>query len=128
MPRIIDYIDKIAREKKRDVLYVVFDPDVFGDWYYHDWVARKELISWCEAAGISTLPCGRFANENYLISHMGELYLDIPYDESDPLYQKLCAYLENPDGSMRIPGVTFCALTLEKAMENANHDVPGFWE
>lgn len=56
------------------------------------------------------------------------IYIDVPFDENDPQYQQVQAYMEHADGSMRFPTVKFWYLPLEKAMENAHHDEPGFWE
>ena len=36
--------------------------------------------------------------------------------------------IENPDGSMRYPEVFFIHCSLDKAMENAAHDEPAFWD
>jgi hypothetical protein len=33
-------------------------------------------------------------------------------------------YFENPDGTMRLPGVAFWLLPLATAMKNAHHDNP----
>ena len=49
-------------------------------------------------------------------------------DEADRDYQKTIGYLENADGSTRLPGVGFFVLKLGVAMKNAHHDEPGFWE
>lgn len=43
-----------------------------------------------------------------------------------PAYQALEAFLENPDGSMRIPGTAFWLLSLDLAMKNVEHDEPGY--
>ncbi|APR93817.1 hypothetical protein PATSB16_04730 [Pandoraea thiooxydans] len=52
----------------------------------------------------------------------------MPFDLADPIYQKVAAYLENPDGTTRIPGARFECLPLSRALRNKHHDVPGFWE
>ena len=58
----------------------------------------------------------------------GDIYIDVPFDTDNPVFQKLSSYLETPDGVMKIDGVVFCYLPLDVAMENAHHDEPGFWE
>jgi hypothetical protein len=52
----------------------------------------------------------------------------VPYDENDPIYQKLRGFLEKPDGTSALPGAHFCYYPLEEAMKNASHDAPGFWD
>ena len=61
-------------------------------------------------------------------SYRGSIYVDVPFDTTDSTYQLLQTYLENPDGTMRHPTVTFEYYPLEMAMKNAHHDEPGFWE
>ncbi|TCF97861.1 hypothetical protein BZM26_28950 [Paraburkholderia strydomiana] len=61
-------------------------------------------------------------------SYAGEVFIDVPYDEADPMYQKVQAFLEFPDGTMRFDDVRFWIVFLEHAMKNARHDEPGFWE
>lgn len=140
MPLLIKHIDAIAREKQRGVLFVAFRPqneeggvdDDFSifpplvDW--ENLESRQELIAWLDENNISWLPCGEFANPNLMISYQGQLYIDMPFDVSTPKYQKLAAYLENPDGSMRQPGIDFYYLSLDVALKNSEHDEPGYWE
>lgn len=140
MPLLIKHIDAIAREKQRGVLFVAFrseneEGDADEDFSIFppsiDWEnlgSRKQLIAWLDENGIPWLPCGDVANPNLMISYQGQLYIDVPFDTSIPKYQKLAAYLENPDGSMRHPGVNFHFLSLDVAMKNKEHDEPGYWE
>jgi hypothetical protein len=60
--------------------------------------------------------------------YLGQVYIDVPYDESLSEYRELRDYLEHPDGTMRHDGVRFYAMPLDYAMQNAAHDEPGFWE
>ena len=132
MPQILEHIDKIAREKGRDVLFIEFDKDVFPDDDYENWSIRNELIEWFEKNNIKAIPCFLLAQKGNVIvfqeQYRGWLYLDVPYDETIPDYIKLKDHLENPDGSMKIPGVTFCYLALEIAMKYKHHDKLGFWD
>ena len=141
MPLIIEYIDAIGRKKKRDVLFVTFtaeiDPQVEEDddlaifppqvdWENHS--GRKQVIEYLDKNGIAWHPCGPRANPNVMDSYQGWIYLDVPYDVALAEYRLLETFLENPDGTMRIPHVVFNVLPLSSAMENAHHDEPGFWE
>ena len=150
MPMLVQHIDKIARDKKRDVLSLVFhlfeaegeiseESEVGLDLetldlealLYFDYEAckpRQEVMKWLTANGIQFCPCLGAADEQGMQSYAGQLYIDVPFDENDPVYQKLRDYLENPDGTMKISGITFCYYPLEMAMKNAHHDEPGFWE
>lgn len=134
MPMLIDHIDAIARKKGRDVLFldfpVEYDDDLFGA-FSMDWDSlpiRKQVIAWLDQAMIEWQPCGEMANENTMVGYLGRIYVDVPFDQTDPEYQKLAGYLETPEGEMKLPGVKFCYLPLEMAMKNAHHDEPGFWD
>jgi hypothetical protein len=135
MPMLIQYIDAIARKKGRDVLFVTFpacEPGPLRDrgqrTDYQDCTVRNELITWLDRNGIEWEPCGPFANPNRMVSYWGQLYLDVPYDVNDPVYQNLADHLENPDGTGKIDGIQFCYLPYTRAMDNRHHDEPGFWE
>lgn len=68
------------------------------------------------------------ADESYMCPFEGQIYLEVPFDENDPQYQIVRDYLENPDGTMHLKSVWWWYVPLERAMENARHDEPGFWE
>ncbi|USD35839.1 MULTISPECIES: hypothetical protein [Ferrimonas] len=136
MPQLIEHIDKIARMKNRDVLYLVFtnenkceDDSILGDllFDYEDHVTRASVIRWLEENNIPYQPCAGEASENGYSSYSGSLYLDVPYDENNSDFIKLSEYLENPDGTMKIKYVLFGYFTLEMANKNKHHDEPGFW-
>ena len=146
MPMLIEHIDAIARKKQRDVLYVTFeapkpesgltseteeDEEELRWFLKFDWEhdpMRQQVCEWLTDQHICWFPCGYVASEHSMGRYQGQIYIDVPFDETDPTYQRLQGYLEHPDGSMRFPTVKFWYLPLEKAMENAHHDEPGFWE
>lgn len=135
MPMIINSIDYIARQKKRDVLFVTFMP-LNEDGYFadeaFDWencVTRKRVIDWLESNEIGYLFCHRFWADGLLeYPYQGQVYIDVPFDQNNKQFKKLQDYFENPDGSMKDPTVRFCYITLEQAMKNAHHDKPGYWD
>lgn len=129
--QLIKHIDQIAREKGRDVLYLAFhprDPELRRNYDYRSDAMRESILEWLTAHQIAWMPCGPFANVSGFGSYNGQLYLDVPFDKELPQYTELCEFLEFPNGSMRQTGVRFYVLLLEKAMINAEHDTPGFWE
>lgn len=137
MPQLIEHIDAIARQKQRDVLFLKFsDPEnPYGEirkqnsnWDWESSVGRQSVIEWLNNNQISWLSCGDVADTNSMRSYAGQIYIDVPFDEANPVYQQVLGYMENPDGSTRRPGVRFFALTLHAAMKNAHHDEPGFWD
>ncbi len=109
-------------------MYITFDRKIFDDHECETWQVRKEIIEWFEENNIKIIACGDVANEFGFESYRGQLYIDVPYDENEPDYIKVRDYLENADGSFRIPGVLFCYLPLDYALKNKHHDEPGFWD
>jgi hypothetical protein len=129
MPQHIEHIDKIAREKQRDVLFIGFilltntSSPIYGK------AADDNLhLKWLQENHISYQPCGLIANENAMPQYQGHLYIDIPMDEANSDYQKLLAHFENEDGSPKDAHCVLYYITLADAMKNAHHDEPGFWE
>lgn len=137
MPQLIDHIDRIARKKQRDVLLLEFHPESMSafcirdeseSYDYQNDKVRDEIIENLDKCKIPWTPCAQIASPGSMCAYLGQIYLDVPYDEELPLYQVLQEYLEYPDGSMRFSSVRFCYFPLEIAMKNAHHDEPGFWE
>ena len=80
MPQLLKCIDAIARQKKRDTLFVTFpsrDPDTAFDEYSPH---RAALINWLEAHHIGWMPCGGVANPNVMGPYQGHIYLDVSFD------------------------------------------------
>lgn len=135
MPQIIQYIDAIARKKKRAVLFIGFGPqdksaDMFSDNSYDYFTdeRRTEVLEWLTQNNILWEKCGPFVTASFCFGYLGDVYLDIPYNVENEQYQLVREYIENPDGSMRDERVTWYYLPLEHAMKNAYQDEPGFWE
>jgi len=137
MPQILKHIDKIAREKKRDVLYIVFneqkndndlDIEKYLSYDYKEDKTRQELLKWLDENNIPYEKCGPTASENGWESYRGQLYIDVPMDEKDERYLKLNEHLEDEKGDVKIEGIGYYFLPLKVAMKNAHHDEPGFWE
>lgn len=139
----LKYIDEIAREKQRDVLYLEFHPlptvnpntvETLEDeikyleserrvqkYRYAEDKVRDEILENLNKLNVHWELCQGLPT-GYLESSKGQIYLDVPFDENLPQYQVLQEYLEYPDGMMRFPTIRFHFLTLEKAMENVNND------
>ena len=128
MPQILEHIDKIARDKKRDVIYISFAREIFPSYNYKEYDERKKLLEWLENNNIPYSLCGPLASENGWESYRGQLYLDVPIDDESEEYKLICAHMDSPDGSFRIPGVESWIFPLKVALENKHHDEPGFWD
>ena len=128
MPQAIEHIDKIARDKNRDVIFINFSKEEFPSYEYAKYDERNKLIKWLKNNNIPYSQCGPLASENGWESYRGKLYLDVPIDEENEQYQLICEHLDNPDGSFKIPGAESWIFPLEKALKNKHHDEPGFWD
>jgi len=128
MPLLLEHIDKIAREKKRDVIFINFDKEIFPSYDWENYDERNNLIKWLKKNEISYEMCGPIACECGWESYRGQLYIDLPIDENNTKYQLLCEHLDGPNGTFKIPGVEAWIMPLSVAMENAHHDEPGFWD
>lgn len=127
MPQLIQYLDKIAREKQRSVLmlnFIDYSMTLFEvlDFDFEQYEPFVEITAWLDENGIKWQPCT--LQSNMVLT--GRIYVDVPFDENDPVYQKLAGHLENPVGSMKIEGVAFYYMPLDKAMEYAYQDEPGY--
>ncbi|HIE4429511.1 hypothetical protein [Burkholderia multivorans] len=129
MPQLIEHIDAIARKLKRDVLYLEFvkaqRPYRLP---YRRLNSRLCIMQWLDSERIRWHECGQVASETVVRSYAGEIFIDVPFDETDSEYRKVKAFLEHPDGTMRFDDVRFYVVTLQIAMKNAHHDEPGFWD
>ena len=133
MPMLLDHIDKIARDKKRDVIFVEFAKCSHrrtkkGQEKWETLPERMQVTAYLDQIGVAWKPCGEIASESGYSAYAGQIYIDHPYDEDDTVYQKIQDYFERPDGTMKDPDVTLWLVTLELANKNAHHDEPGFWE
>lgn len=129
MPQLIEHVDAIARKLKRDVLYLEFPKaqrPLRVD--YRSLDGRLRIVQWLDSEGIEWRECGQVASETVMRSYAGEIFINVPFDETDNQYRKVQAFLEYPDGTMRFDDVRFYVVTLEIAMKNAHHDESGFWD
>ena len=115
MTQLLQHIDAIAREKNRDVLFISFEHYQEKD--EGDDPIRSIVLAWLEDHEIAYQPCMGLAQEGFIDSYSGDIYLDLAADETDPLYRELCEYLEDDAGNMRLDGVLFFVLALSLAQE-----------
>lgn len=116
---ILKHIDQIAREKQRDVLYLEFNPkpskdDIWGNdngrYEFENDPVRQTILNYLTQIGASWTCCYPLAEDNNIMiegCYNGGIYIDVPYDKSSPIYQKIETYLEYPDGSMKFSNVRF---------------------
>jgi hypothetical protein len=91
MPGLLTHIDAIARQKQRGVLYITFQPgSIFDDdgaaYKWEKNPIREMICNWLTEHLIPWEPCGGIASENLMCNYRGQVYLDIPYDENNPMY------------------------------------------
>lgn len=115
MPQLLQHIDAIAREKNRDVLFLHFENFEQDD--QGDDPIRSIVLAWLEDHDIAYQPCMGLEQEGFVDTYSGDIYIDLPLDETDPTYQKLSEYLEDDEGNMMLDGVLFYVLSLETALD-----------
>lgn len=128
MPQLIRHIDEIARSRGRDVLYVTFHKTLRDRLDWERLPVRAEIVAWLEANNYAWICCGDVGSTTFMGRYLGQICIDVPFDEADPAYRRLRDFLEKPDGSMVFDDATFFYYPLQHAMKNAHHDAPGFWE
>ena len=112
MPQLIPYVEEIAREKKRDVLMVVFGKPGASQPSTADFELSSplkqehaRLTKWLDDNGIGYRCCwnpGYREDGGWLTMPYDEtLAIDVPFDPADPLSQKVLAQVELPDGTPR---------------------------
>ena len=118
MPQLLKHIDAIAREKNRDVLFIHFEHYELSEEGEEDTDSvRAIVIAWLEDHGIGYDFCMGLEQEGFVDTYAGDIYIDLPYDESNPAYRELSLYLEDDQGNMMIDGALFFVLSLEIALE-----------
>jgi hypothetical protein len=111
MSQPIPYIDAIAREKNRDVLFIHFEDA--------DSPINEIVLAWLEDHEIAYSACLGLEEESLNEHELEHTYIDLAVDEDDLVYRELCEYLEDDDGNMKLEGVLFFILSLETALELA---------
>lgn len=94
MPQTLEHIDAIARRLKRDVLYLDFlkaQRPHRED--YRRIESRSHIVQWLDREGISWSECGPLASEAVIRSYAGEIFIDVPFDETDAQYRKVQVFL-----------------------------------
>jgi len=122
MPVAMRHIDKIAREKQQDVLFLIFDPERTGNGQYEDMPIRQHLIAWFKQNNIEIELCGPMQRHFLVCPYEGSFYIDVLFDEKDEVYQKVQQYLEDSEGNIKVPFTQFHCLPLSIAMEDAFYD------
>jgi len=124
MPQLIMHIDQLAMDNRRDVLFVRFAESFEGQKrmgsreYYKKSKIRQRLLEFLEENEIGSIECGPPSNSGYMSGYWGEIYIDVPFDESDSDYRKVQAFLENEDGSMKFDDARFYYFPYEYAKES----------
>ena len=135
MPVVIRTLDQIAREKQRGAIFITFQKEVERlpgypdcmDYRIFDYERDQKrilFVKWLYENHINfeeCFGCGSVRSWR----HKGQIYLDVPYDESNSQYQLLRQYIENLDGSLKDPEVAWCFLKLETAIQYEYYDYWG---
>ena len=105
MPQLIQYLDEIARDKKRDILFLRFAKDMFFN--YERSRIRKRILAWFDQNAIPYEECMEGTSDKGGGWYLGEVYLDVPFDTENEQYKRLAAYLEDDKGKVKHRNVGF---------------------
>lgn len=111
MPSSIRYIDQIALEKNRDVLFLHFE--AYVNEHFNQDLPRHQVMQWLDLHGIGYEPCMGFQQTDLMDVYTGDLYLDVPFDQHSAKFKELSEHFEDQQGNMIIEGVYFFVLELE---------------
>ncbi|MGJ9420758.1 hypothetical protein ACHAC9_23890 [Massilia sp. CMS3.1] len=121
MPKLLHHIDEIACQQQHDVIFVEFHhPNFNHDLDCRANQSRTEIINWLAHNNIPHWECSSSPSSFGDARYRGEIYIDVPYNIQDPLYLKVEAFFENPDGTMRFEGAWFRGYTLASCVAHLN--------
>lgn len=130
----VPYLDDIAIEKQRDVVYVTFYKDFWDymeqskgcDPLSKEFETRKDrddFIKFLEDNNIGYKFCfGKYDSCVIMESYQGSLYVDVPYDVNNEEFKKVSEYLEYEDGTRKHEGIYFWYMRLEDATLDEDRD------
>ena len=120
MPQLVKPIDVIARQKRRDVLFIAFPELALGseaDLDRDSYPPRTRLLAFLDRNGIPWSPCAYPSDSGMLIGGTELIYLDVPFEPEDLHYRLAASHLEFSDGKPRDPRVRFRLLPLAQALQ-----------
>jgi hypothetical protein len=126
MAVIVDYVDEISRQLKRDVLWFYFDPDHYDpldDWGAQRHNDRQEVIDYLATINVAWTPTYGIFNGVWHDGDAEHFYLEIPHAPDSELFQKIdtkYCITENDEERPAIPGVCFSLLTYQFALDNTD--------
>lgn len=107
MPQLLQYMDQIARDKKRDVLLLSFNVGQLPTFNYRKIPVRKKILAWLDCNTIPYVECSICTSDVGTSLYQGEIYLDVPFDTENEQYKKLADYLEDENGVVKHKKVGF---------------------
>ena len=124
MPQLVHPIDFIARQKRRDVLFVAFPELALGSTANFDqdsYLPRMRLLAFLGQHEIPWSPCAYPSDSGVLCGGTELIYLDVLLDPEDPRYRQVADHLETPDGQPQDPRVRFLYMPLAQALQIQTH-------
>ena len=123
MPQLILSIDEIARQKQRDVIYVEFRKRKPGGRLdYRLSPPRNAMLDLFTANEIPFFECGGIGNDADIESYQGQIYVDVAFDESTPLFKTVVRLLTLAKTLGESEKPHLYLLKLSTAMKNAHLD------
>ena len=92
MALAVDYVDQIARQQKRDVLWFLFDADHYealDDGFVQRDIDRQIVIDYLATKGIEWHSCYPIYSGWWHDGETPHLYLDLPCDKESDIFQEI---------------------------------------
>ena len=109
MPYLMHHIDEIARQKKRNIIFVKFTRVETISVEKHlkkIEPRRKMIIKWLSNRKIKWQPCYDVFRGHIELPYDGHLYIELSVDKRDHTYLEFCKLLENEDETPKFKGVS----------------------
>ena len=121
MVALLYHIDEIARRIKRDVLWVAFEYSERGSLEKMPRRLRQhrsKIITWLSKRNIRYQECYGVFDGALEEPYRGDVFVDLPLDNSNADFVALEEMLETAGGSSKIEGIVLYALPLKVARKN----------
>ena len=121
MVYLIHNIDQIARQKKKNVIFVKFTPAetaAVKKRLKNIETKRKMVIDWLDKRNIHWEPCFDIFDGAIAELYEGHIHIELSVDKKDQKFLELCRFLENEDETPKFEGVSLLFLRYSDAKKN----------
>jgi len=124
MGRIIEHIDKIARDKQQDVYLIEFDRKKYNKHKYDQYENINIVMKWLKKYNMPLIQCEGYASTHECGSGFsGKFYIDVDFEKNPEKLEKLKLFLGFDAKVLPFDGIELWFLSLSFAMKNADIEI-----